>query len=79
MKADSPLGFTKVVQSLRAVAAKASQRSADADLNEVHSRFQDVVSRPEGPAAPSILRTVLRINLSYRRGQGGALLFAYLQ
>ena len=61
-KAESPLGFIKVVQSLRAVAAKASQRSADADPNEVHSRFQEAVSRPEGPAAPSILRTVLRIN-----------------
>ena len=53
---------TKVVQCLRAVAAKASQRSADADLNEVHSRFQGAVSRPEGPVAPSILRTVLRIS-----------------
>ena len=73
-KADGPLGLTKVVQCLRAVVAKASQRSAVADLNEVHSRFQDAVSRPDGPAAPSILRTVLRISclsiLSKKTGWG---------
>ena len=44
-----------------AVAATASHRSVDADLKELHRHFQAVASSPEGPAALSVFRTVLRI------------------
>ena len=40
----------------------ASHRSPDACLNEVHIRFHAAASSPEGPAAPSILRAVLRMS-----------------
>ena len=42
--------------------ANESHKSEDAFLNEVQRRFQVAASKPEGPAAPSILRTVLRIS-----------------
>ena len=42
--------------------AKVSHNSVEADLNEVKSRFHAAASKPEGPAAPSILRAVLPIN-----------------
>ena len=42
--------------------ARESHRSANADLNDVHMRFQAAASSPEGPAAPSIPRVVLRIS-----------------
>ena len=61
-KADSPLGSTKLVLSRLATAARVSHSSEETALNEVQSRFQAATSRPDGPAAPSILRTVLRIN-----------------
>ena len=44
-----------------AVEANASQRSAEAVLNDVHMRFQAMASSPEGPAAPSVLRADFRI------------------
>ena len=73
-KADSPLGSTKQEQIRLAMEARASHKSVDADLNEVHMRFHAAASSPEGPAAPSILRTVLRISspsiLSNRTGWG---------
>ena len=61
-KADSPLGYTKQVLSRLATAAKVSHNSLEADLNELQSRFQAAASKPDGPAAPSILSAVLRIN-----------------
>ena len=44
-----------------AVAAKDSHKSVDAPLKEVHRRFHEAASRPDGPAAPSILSIVSRI------------------
>ena len=61
-KVDSPLGYTKQVLSRLATAAKVSHNSLEADLNELQSRFQAAASKPDGPAAPSILSAVLRIN-----------------
>ena len=62
--ADSPLGSTKHVQNRLATDVRVSHNSVEADLNEVRSRFHAAASRPEGPAAPSILRAVLRINFT---------------
>ena len=42
--------------------AIASHKSTDADIKEVQRRFHAAASRPDGPAAPSILSTVLRIS-----------------
>jgi len=56
------LGSTKQVLSHLATAAMLSHRSEEADLNEVQSCFHAAASRPDGPAAPSILRTVLHIS-----------------
>ena len=42
--------------------ARESHKSADAVLKEVRRRFHAASSKPEGLAAPSILRAVLRIN-----------------
>ncbi len=61
-KADSPLWYTKQGQIRLAIEARASHRSVDANFNEVHMRFHAATSIPEGPAAPSVLRTVLRIS-----------------
>ena len=61
-KADSPLGSTKEEQIRLVVEARESHRSADADWNDVHMRFQAAASSPEGPAAPSVLRALLRIS-----------------
>ncbi len=52
-KAVSPSGFTKDVQSLRPTAARAEQRSFEADLNEVQSLRQAKASSPDRPAASS--------------------------
>ena len=60
--ADSPLGSTKQVQSRLATDASVLQISVEAVLNEVHSLFHAAVSKPDGPAAPSILRAVLRMS-----------------
>ncbi len=46
----SPSGFTKDVQSLRPTAARAEQRSFEADLNEVQSLRQAKASSPDRPA-----------------------------
>ena len=54
-------GSTKEQQILLAVDAKESQRSLEADWKDVHRRFHAIASRPEGPAAPSVFSTVLRI------------------
>ena len=50
-KADSPLGSTKQEQIRLVVEARESHVSADADLNDVHMRFQaavlkDLLHRP---------------------------------
>ena len=58
---DMLLGSTYSEHNLLAVLATESQGSADADLKDVHIHFHAVTSRPEGPAAPSIFSTVLRI------------------
>ena len=71
-KEDRPRGSTKDVQIRLASEATASQRLPEADLNEQQRRFHAAVSSPGGPAAPSILSAVLRINspsiLSYSIG-----------
>ena len=73
-KADSPPGSTKHEQIRLAVEARESHRSTDADLNDVHMRFQAAASSPEGPAEPFVLKAVLRIScpsiLPYRTGLG---------
>lgn len=61
-RADIPLGSTYSEQRHLAVFASESHKSADVVLKEVHIRFHAVASRPEGPAAPSIFNTVLRIS-----------------
>ena len=61
-KADVHVGSTYSQQSLLAVHAMESHKSADAVLKEQHMHFQGVASRPDSPAAPSILMTVLRIS-----------------
>ena len=53
-KADNPLGSTKQEQIRLAVEARESHRSADADLNDVHMRFQAAPSSPEGPAVLTV-------------------------
>ena len=58
---DIPAGSTYSEQSLLVVLARDSHGSADALLKEVHKRFRAAVSSPDGPAAPSMLNTVLRI------------------
>ena len=60
--ADNPCGSTKQVQSRLATDASMLHNSAEAVLNEVQSCFHAAVSRPDGPAAPSILRAVLRMS-----------------
>ena len=50
-----------MLQILLAMVARASHRSVEADLNDVHMRLQAVESRPDGPAAPSVLSAVLLI------------------
>ena len=60
-KADKLFGSTKEQQILLAVEARASQRSVDADWKDVHRHLHTAASRPEGPAAPSVFSTVLRI------------------
>ena len=61
VKAVSPLGSTCDEQIRLATEAMASQRSAEKEEKEEQRRFQAAASRPEGPAAPSVLRAVLRI------------------
>ena len=58
-KAFRPLGSTRVVEMRLAKEASASHRSEEADLKDEHRNFHALQSRPEGPAAPSILRIVL--------------------
>ena len=58
----SQLGYMKQVLSHLATAVRLSHSSEEADLNEIQSRFHAAASRPDGPAAPSILRTVLCIS-----------------
>ena len=60
--ADSQLGSTKQVQSRLATDASMLHISVEAVLNEVHSLFHKAVSKPDGTAAPSILRAVLRMS-----------------
>ena len=60
--ADNLLGSTKQVLSRLVTDARVSHNPVEADLNEVRSHFHATASRREGPAAPSILRAVLRIN-----------------
>ena len=45
-----------------ATKANASQRSAEASLKDVQRRFQAAASRPDWPAAPSILIIVRRMS-----------------
>ena len=45
-----------------ATEANALQMSAEAALKDVQRRFQAAASRPDGPAAPSILRIVRRMS-----------------
>ena len=47
MRADSPLGSTRLVLIRLAVAASASHKSVDAVLKDVQSRLQARASRPE--------------------------------
>ena len=51
-------GSTYVVHILLVAAARASHSFAEANLNEVHMHLHAAESRPEGPAAPSVLKTV---------------------
>ena len=75
-RAETPLGSTCWEQSFLAVAASASQSSVEAVLKDEHSLFQVAASMPEGPAAPSVLRAILRIScpsiFSNRMGCGSA-------
>ena len=41
--------------------AKELQRLAESSLNEVHKRLQPYASKPDGPAAPSVRSTIVRI------------------
>ena len=61
-KATNPLGSTTQEQICLAVEARALRRSVDAELNEVHNCFHAAASSPEGPAAPSMQWTVVRIS-----------------
>ena len=65
-KALRPSGFTKDVQSLHPTAARAQQRSFEADLNDVHSLRQANASRPDSPAVPLVLSAALCIRLALR-------------
>ena len=58
-RAETPLGSTCWEQSFLAVAASASQSFVEKDE---HSLFHAAASMHEGPAAPSVLRAILRIS-----------------
>ena len=59
-KAVRPVGSTKVVLSSLAKAARLSHNPVEADLKEVQTEaFQAGASKPDGPAAPSIIRAVV--------------------
>ncbi len=59
-------GFTRDMQSLRPTAARAEQRSLEADLNDVHSLLQANASSPDKPAAPLVLSAAFCIRLAFR-------------
>ena len=61
LRAVSPLGSTCDEQIRLATEAMALLRSAEKEEKEEQRCFQAAASRPEGPAAPSVLRAVLQI------------------
>ena len=75
-RAETQLGSTCWEQSFLAVVASASQSSLEAVLKDEHSLFQVAAFMPEGPAAPSILKAILRVScpsiFSNRMGCGSA-------
>ena len=56
--------YSRIISAglLLAVLAMDLHKSADAVLKAVHMRFHAAASRPDGPAAPSIFNTVLRMS-----------------
>jgi len=61
-KADIPARIYETSAESSGNAVRLSHSSEEADLNEVQGHFHAAASRPDGPAAPSILRTVLCIS-----------------
>ena len=61
VKASSDVRSTKYVANLLAQLASTSQTRSEASAKEVHIRLQELASMPHGPAAPKVVRAVLRM------------------